>query len=63
MSNKYPAIPDPSGTNENLRQSVAALKESVEILTRQRRPVEAGAVSWRDLVDLGLISPEQLPRR
>jgi hypothetical protein len=60
---KYPSIPDPIATPESLRQSVTQLKEAVEILTRQRKPITAGAVTWQDLLDLELITLEQVPRR
>lgn len=64
MPNKhYNAIPDPGSSPESLRQSVLALKESMEVLTRQRKPVGAGAVTWDDLVSLGLILPSQVPAR
>jgi len=59
----YRAIPDPAPTVESLQRSVQALKETVEILTRQRRPVGAGAVTWQDLLDLELIASGQVPSR
>lgn len=59
----YKAIPDPQATPESLQQAVIALKETVEILTRQRRPIANGAVTWQDLLDLGLIVADQVPRR
>lgn len=59
----YAAIPDPELTLESVRNSVVALKEAVEVLTRQRQPIEAGAVTWQDLLDLGLIERVQIPRR
>lgn len=62
-NNSYKAIPDPQATPQSLRESVLALKETVEVLTRQRRPIAAGAVTWQDLVDLGLIKMSQVPTR
>ncbi len=59
----YKAIPDPTTDPNSLRESVLALKETVEILVRHRRPATAGAVTWQDLVDLQLITEDQVPRR
>jgi len=63
MTKRYPAIPDPGNTPEGVREAVKAMKQSVETLTRQRglgRKVDA-AVTWQDLVDLGLIDPTEVP--
>ena len=60
---KYPSIQDPAPDPESLRQAILQLKEAVEILTRQRRPVGYGAVTWQDLVDLELIASDQVPNR
>jgi hypothetical protein len=51
------------GEVESLRVVVVALKQAVEVLTRQRKPVSAGAVTWQDLVDLGVITSDQVPTR
>jgi hypothetical protein len=58
---KYPAIPDPSNDPTSLRISVLALKEAFEIITRQRKNVANAAVTWQDLVNLGLIQASQIP--
>lgn len=63
MTDKYNAIQDPTAEPESLLASVTALKENMEILTRQRRPVALAAVTWQDLVDLELITPDQVPSR
>jgi hypothetical protein len=47
----------------SLRASVVAVKEVVEVLTRQRKPITSAAVTWQDLVDLGLITSAQVPAR
>lgn len=60
---KFPSIQDPAPDPESLRQAILQLKEAVEILTRQRRPVTSGAVTWQDLVDLELIASDQVPSR
>lgn len=63
MSVKFPAIPDPNTQPESLRQAVQALKEAVEILSAQRGSKANAAVTWQDLVDLGVILPTQVPRQ
>lgn len=59
----YGSIPHIDGSQENLIEAVRALKQAVEVLIRQRKPVESGAVTWQDLLDLELIEREQLPLR
>jgi hypothetical protein len=63
LTQKYVTIFEPTADPENLRQTVAQLKEIVEVLIRQRRPIDHAAVTWQDLVDLELIVPDQKPRR
>ena len=63
MANNYKAIPDPLAEVNSLRESVLALKETVEVLTRQRKPALAGAVTWQDLVDLGFVATSRVPTR
>lgn len=63
ITNNYNAVPEPLADVESLRQAVRALKETVEILTRQRQPVTAACVTWQDLVDLKLIPKTKLPTR
>ena len=59
---KYPSIPDPTTAPEALRTTSMALKEGYEILSRQRGDRSMSAVSWQDLVSLGLIKPSQVPK-
>ena len=59
---KYQAIPDPQIAPESLLATGAALKETVEVLAGQRKPRASAAVTWNDLLDLGLITVEQIPR-
>lgn len=62
MSNlKFPSIPDPAQDVASLQASVLALKETVEILTGQRRGA-APPVRWSDLVRLGIIEEGDVPR-
>jgi hypothetical protein len=58
----YGGIPDPQADVESLRHTVARLKEIVEILTRQRLPSAAAAVTWTDIANLGLVDTAQIPR-
>jgi hypothetical protein len=58
----YGGIPDPRADLESLRHTVARLKEIVELLTRQRLPSAAAAVTWTDLITLDLVAPDQMPR-
>lgn len=62
MSGKRPSIPMPSTDTTSLRNTALALKENVEILTQQRGDRAMSAVTWDDLVALGLISQVQVPR-
>lgn len=48
-------IPDPMPDLNALTESVAATKEVVETLTRQRGTFAESAVTVEDLVDLGII--------
>jgi len=61
MAPRYPSIPDPTSDPVSLRSTALALKEITEILTQQRGDRTISAVTWQDLVDLGLILPSQVP--
>lgn len=61
MAATYPPIPDPIADTNSIRDTAAALKEGVEILTGQRGIRANAAVTWQDLLDLGLISANQMP--
>lgn len=58
------SMPEPDETLPSIRQTVVALKANVEVLTQQRKgaAILASAVTWQDLLDLGLIAADQLPR-
>lgn len=62
MAQKYPAIPDPILDLNSVREATAALKEGQEILTRIRGDRSLSAVTWQDLLALGLIKPDQIPK-
>jgi hypothetical protein len=53
---KYPGIPEPNLKPESLHDSALATKQVIEILTGQRGKKADAAVTWQDLLDLGLIS-------
>lgn len=54
-------IPEPVEDVRSLRATAVATKELVETLAGQRgNPMDA-AVTWRDLVDLGLVIPAEIP--
>ena len=59
---KYNAIPAPTNDPTQLRLSVQALKEGFEMLSHQRKNVLNAAVTWQDLVDLGLIELSRVPK-
>jgi hypothetical protein len=61
MAVRYPAIPHPTADPAALQKSVLALKEIAETLTQQRGDRSLSAVTWQDLVNLGLILPSQVP--
>jgi hypothetical protein len=42
---------------------LTALKELVEILTHQRGDIARVAITWQDLLDLELITSDQMPRK
>jgi hypothetical protein len=62
MAQKYPSIPDPITNVQALRDTTLALKEGQEILTRQRGDRSLSAVTWQDLLALGLITASQIPK-
>lgn len=64
MPNKrLPGIPEPSRSAEGMFETVITMKQAVETLAGQRQGSRGeSAVTWNDLVDLGLISPLQIPR-
>lgn len=62
MPAKYPSIPEPLAEINSVRDTSAALKETVEVLTQQRGTRSLSAVTWQDLLALNLISPDQVPK-
>lgn len=60
---RYPAIREPAADIEALRRTAMDVKETLEIMDSQRGNRFDGVVTWQDLIDLGFIIPEQVPRR
>jgi len=56
------AIPEPYQTVESLHATAMGTKEAVEILLGQRGNVLDEAITWGDLVALGIIKPDQVPK-
>lgn len=54
-------IPQPMASIASLQQTAVATKELVEVMTGQRGSPHEVAVTWGDLIELGLIQPEQVP--
>jgi hypothetical protein len=55
-------IPEPYTNVDSLRATAMATKELVETLAGQRGHPNTVAVTWGDLLSLGLIKPEQVPK-
>ena len=64
MPNKrIPGIPEPARSVDGMFETVVTMKQAVETLAGQRRQSRGeSAVTWNDLVDLGLITALQIPR-
>lgn len=56
-------IPEPYQNVASLHASMQTAKEIIEQLGGQRSDVLSAAVTWGDLLDLGLIKPEQVPTK
>jgi hypothetical protein len=62
MATKVAAIPEPIAEINSVRSTAAALKESVEVLQGIRGTRSSAAVTFQDLLRLGLITAAQLPK-
>jgi hypothetical protein len=59
---RIPGIPDPARSVDGMFETLLTMKQAVETLAGQRRGSRAqSAVTWQDLVDLGLIEELQIP--
>ena len=61
MSRK-PAIPDPVQDLGSLQAVAGALKEGLEMLQGVRGDVDDAAVTWGDLLRLGIVKKDQVPK-
>ena len=56
-----PGIPQPTSDPQSLFVTVEMLQEAVELLQGQRGSPDDCAVTWGDLVRLGVIREDQVP--
>ncbi|HVQ48910.1 MAG TPA: hypothetical protein VMS92_02590 [Mycobacterium sp.] len=56
-------VPVPDQTLPGLQAAVMGLKEIAEVLDGQRGNMLDAAVTWQDLVDLGIVKPANVPAR
>lgn len=56
------AIPEPYTDVNSLHAAVSALKEGYEAISGQRGTADDAAVTWGDLIRLGWIRPDQVPK-
>jgi hypothetical protein len=60
---KPPSIPSPILGNDNSTHDVLmSIKNAVETLQKQRGSKANAAVTFQDLVDLGLINADKIPK-
>lgn len=62
MATKKTAIPEPLAEINSVRSTAAALKEAVEVVQGVRGDRTTAAVTWQDLLALGLITADKLPK-
>lgn len=63
MSNKYPAIPEPRPDVPAIYDTLVAVKQTVEMLAGVRGVRRDDPVTWGELVTLGIIAEDQIPKR
>jgi hypothetical protein len=55
-------VPNPAPDLPSLQVTVLALKELAEVLAGQRGDPRDVAVTWGDLLDLGIVKPPDVPQ-
>ena len=61
---KLPAIQTPELTSmPSVVSAILSLKERVEGLQRERGDLRNWAVTWHDLLALGIVKPTQVPQK
>lgn len=53
-------IPAPRAEVKSLALTAVVMKERIEVLSREVGDILDGAVTFRDLITLGLITPDQI---
>lgn len=57
------AIPDPRRDDfSSLHETTVALKSAIEIIVGQRGQGYNHSPTWQDLIDIGLITADQVPK-
>lgn len=69
---KFPAIPEVTKDLDNITTVLRAMKENIEILTRQRGTTggnsqvrtrtRSSAVTWDDLIALAIVDEDKIPK-
>lgn len=60
---KFPGIPEPTTEPSTMLTTVQAIKQALEVILGQRRGSRRNsAVTWDDLVRLGIVEEGQVPR-
>jgi hypothetical protein len=60
--NRRAAVPEPYEDVKSLFRTCMAMKELTEELAGQRGDPRNAAVTWQDLIDLGLVKPAEIPQ-
>ena len=60
--NIKPSFTQPRPDVDTLTKAATECKEALEVMTGQRGDIEAQAVTWGDLIRLGLAKPWQVPK-
>ncbi len=58
---KHPAIPQPESNIASMHATLVPMKEAVDMLQGATGTAYDCAVTWGDLLQLGLITKEQIP--
>jgi len=60
---RLPQIPEPNTTIPSLHTTALALKSAVDVISGAVGPKEQRAVTFVDLVNMGLITMDQIPEK
>lgn len=58
----FPPVPEPQRSEHSHQETLLALKEGYEVLTRQRNKQVAlkSCPTWEELIELGVVSVDQV---